>query len=643
MRQLAQLLVLLVLLLGNRQAEATITLLARTSIQSNSSSPVTTVTRPLNTTGATLLVLSLSVSTAAAPRNVSDSFGNTWVQIVQKTQGNVNITLYYVKNPTVGAGHTFTSTGTPFNAASFVVHAFAGTDTTANVDQFNSASAAALAGGVIQPGSVTPTANNELVLTAAACGASKAQNNDAITGGFIQTDALPFVSSHATDLSTAYLIQTTAAATNPTWTLSAVANPCAPAAVIATFKADPANPTPPTPPPPNVMFISGFEMGYPPINTGAGADSDGDTSTVQGGATFSSVAGTALGGAWAMNEANVGAGTETSMFQSHRYSTPTLSCRFYLKIAAENTTFQSVPNVYQLTATGFVKQLEIGLDSNRRFLTTALGGFGVVNGTTQLNSDQWYRLDVIYNAVDGGVAQLYLDGVLELNTTHTGTKSNLIVMRVHGIQGGTPVGNLRFDDFLCTDGLERPPDGRSIVRQGIIGTPIDNAWTLTSCSGAIETCWSHTPYNQNAAAATSGSITTSSAQTMKIAPFSAVQTGHGTEVLINGSTTVNAVQIAFVGKTSSVSNSGNNISIRRYVNGTLIADYPITLLSTGDTFQKSPIFTDTIPNLDLYEVGVVKPVTGAALSQTVRAVWVLVDCNGPGCVPLSLRRQVYQE
>jgi hypothetical protein len=625
---------LLLVLCGLRQAEAAITPV--THIAAQAINGAVTTTREINTTGATLLVMSLSVLGSGSSRTVSDNKGNTWVQITQQVNGNNNVTLYYVQNPTVGTGHTFSGAGT---WPTIIVQAFAGTDTTAAVDQFNHATNGAAL--TVQPGSITPTANGEVLVTAAVCGNAQIEGNDAITDSFVITDVFYYVSSVAVDVVMAYRVQPTAAAINPTWTLSSGTNCANTSAVIASFKEAASPPPPPPTPPASVIFLSGFEMGYPPIN-----NTDGDTAFVFGGAVFSSAgSGTGKhGGAWYMDESNVGLATETTMFTGGSYATPTIACRYYVQIMQQTTTVQVVDNAFQLFASSAFKQMELGLDANRKMYLHNLGGFPFVQGNEVLAPfGTWNRIDVIYDMASGGVGQVYVNGVLDINSTHTGTTGNVVTMRVHGIQGGTPTGNLRYDDFLCTTGLVQPPDGRVIVRQGVAGTPLHNSWTTVNCSGGIDTCWSNTPMT-TVSNAHSTSTTSALEQTMKVWPFSTVQSGHGTETL-QGSTTVNAVQIAMVARTSNAASGGNGISIRRYVGGVLVGDYPVTL-TTADAFIKSPIFTETVPNLDLYEIGVLKPATGVALDQTVEDMWVLVDCAGPGCIPLSatpVRHKVTQD
>ena len=105
------------------------------------SGPVSSVTTAgLNTTGASLLVVTYARDSlfAAAATPISDSNSNTWTAATAE-QGNAMATgfcrQFYAKNPTVGAGHTFTFTLTGAGFPSIGVSAFSSADTTAPLDQ----------------------------------------------------------------------------------------------------------------------------------------------------------------------------------------------------------------------------------------------------------------------------------------------------------------------------------------------------------------------------------------------------------------------------------------------------------------------------------------------------------------------------
>lgn len=182
-------------------------------------------TSAMDTSGASLLVA--AVSAASGTPGLSDSKGNTWVQMAAEQGGKT--TMFYVKNPTVGSGHTFSTTMGAGSFGSIAVVAFSGTNTTQNVDQTNGFASGG--GTTFQPGSVTPSQNGEVIVTSTA--PSSNPSTASIDSGFTITDFISFLSGNHFGIGLAYLVQTTAGVVNPTWTLS-VAN--AQAGSIGTFK-----------------------------------------------------------------------------------------------------------------------------------------------------------------------------------------------------------------------------------------------------------------------------------------------------------------------------------------------------------------------------------------------------------------------
>lgn len=187
-------------------------------------------TSGIDTTGADLIVVSVSwyiVDTPIGSLTFSDSKSNTWTRLTDSTGGGVaaNV-LYYCQSPTVGSGHTFTTNGA---YVSVCVAAFSGS--TSSPFDVQNGSGAAGGAGTIQPGSITPTVDNELVMCGFCGGAGTSPVS--IDGGFTKIVEEPVSSSFGGAI--AYLIQTTAAAANPTWTLSASGS--SKATRIASFKA----------------------------------------------------------------------------------------------------------------------------------------------------------------------------------------------------------------------------------------------------------------------------------------------------------------------------------------------------------------------------------------------------------------------
>lgn len=167
-------------------------------------------TAGINTTGANLIVLAIA---GTGTMTVSDSNGNTWTACTNYSgSGGEVVRLYYCYSPTVGAGHTFTVSGTSTYSV-IEVSAWSGA-ATSPLDQQNGANNSST---TIQPGSITPAQNNELVITAVNYYISRSYSS---ISGATFLDSLDGANNNNYGLAVAYNIQTTAAAINPTWTFS---------------------------------------------------------------------------------------------------------------------------------------------------------------------------------------------------------------------------------------------------------------------------------------------------------------------------------------------------------------------------------------------------------------------------------------
>lgn len=186
-------------------------------------------TGALNTTGADLLVLVLGQESAAALCTISDSKGNTWNQLTVQTESPVKGAIFWSRPTSVGSGHTFTATGSSASPA-IAVSAFAGARLVSPFDQENGSHSSI--GSTIATGSVTPTEDNELVIAGFA-GRGGSGAIVSIDSSF--TLGASTTAGAANDTAgIAYKIQTTAAAVNPTWTVTSSGS--VKAAMIATFK-----------------------------------------------------------------------------------------------------------------------------------------------------------------------------------------------------------------------------------------------------------------------------------------------------------------------------------------------------------------------------------------------------------------------
>lgn len=209
-----------------------IALVAHTVAQSTNSNAVTS--SAIDTSGASLLVLAINFIQTSGPGTINDSKGNAWVLAtnVSAGSGQINTSLYYVKNPTVGSGHTFTG-GTTACFCTIFIAAFSGTDTSANVDQSNSATASPVT--TLQTGSVTPTTNNQLLVTSIAGASTSAVYS--INSSFTVIDTVSVIAGQAYGGALAYLVQGTAGAVNPQWSATGAADTLV--TVIDTFKRAP--------------------------------------------------------------------------------------------------------------------------------------------------------------------------------------------------------------------------------------------------------------------------------------------------------------------------------------------------------------------------------------------------------------------
>lgn len=172
----------------------------------------TNTTAAINTTGATLLVVSIgdcnsacgSVPFIPPSDNVSNSFTN--IYLTQSTDA-----IYYVVNPVTSTSYKLTAAcNSTACYPSACVMAFSNTNSS-SLDQKNNNFLAS--SFTIQPGNVSPTLNNELVVTAELAGiAGTASINGSFSGNV--------VTNGAQGAGISYMIQTTSTSENPTWTIT---------------------------------------------------------------------------------------------------------------------------------------------------------------------------------------------------------------------------------------------------------------------------------------------------------------------------------------------------------------------------------------------------------------------------------------
>ena len=211
-----------------------IALLTHTSAATANTTSVTT--SAINTSGASLLVMVVAQWQSRTFGTISDSKSNTWSKLTARSvAGSVRETLAYVANPTIDSAQTFTYTSAGLDDyPAICVASFSNVATTTPLDQQNGGTGS---GTTFQPGSVTPTQDNELLVTG--LGQQSTPNTISIDSSFTVTDQQAYHSGNGNfGAALAYLVQTSAAAANPTWS-ETVTGFAAIGATIATFKLAP--------------------------------------------------------------------------------------------------------------------------------------------------------------------------------------------------------------------------------------------------------------------------------------------------------------------------------------------------------------------------------------------------------------------
>lgn len=169
-------------------------------------------TAAVDTTGATFLVAFVA---GIGTRTVSDSKTNTWVPLTDEGGTDPSGRLFYVTNPTVGTGHTFTVSGTSI-FATLCVQAHSGVDIVSPHDQEAvGGSGSGWTNANAQPGSITPPGDGYLIV--AGFGTAIGTPFDGIDSGLTITNEIQFAGGNNYAGAMAYVYQTTGAPINPLW------------------------------------------------------------------------------------------------------------------------------------------------------------------------------------------------------------------------------------------------------------------------------------------------------------------------------------------------------------------------------------------------------------------------------------------
>ena len=189
-------------------------IVANTAQDSADGNSVTT--SGIDTTAANLIAVFVAAETGGSNRTPSDSQGNTWTAIGSDlNDGGIAGRWWYKAAPTTNAAHTFSITGTG-NFCSIWVVAVSGA-AASPLDQSNGATA--LASTSLATGSITPTENDELILAAIACQQNQS-GGISVDAGMVELNEINAAPNGENGLS-AYVIQASAAAINPTFAFSA--------------------------------------------------------------------------------------------------------------------------------------------------------------------------------------------------------------------------------------------------------------------------------------------------------------------------------------------------------------------------------------------------------------------------------------
>lgn len=182
----------------------------------------------LDTSGANLIVLALAEALSGAG-TISDSKSNTYTQLTLRGASQTQVRLWYAKNPSVGSGHTFTVTCTACFPGMAVL-SFSGADTTAPFDVENGNTQTFATSTTT--GSITPGSANEVVVAALS---TNDTTGIAISGGGFTaiSDSINVTGFGEAGVAIAFVVQTTATASNPTFTET---NNSGLGAAIASFK-----------------------------------------------------------------------------------------------------------------------------------------------------------------------------------------------------------------------------------------------------------------------------------------------------------------------------------------------------------------------------------------------------------------------
>lgn len=188
-------------------------------------------TDAIDTSGANLLVHVVPWYNQAVEPTISDSKSNTWTQLTYAHETTCAVRIYYCLSPSVGSGHTFSALHTSGGDEYPDLHvmAFSGVDSYESQDRKDN-----IGGGAVKCTTGLTPINDGSLLIAGMCVYLSNSSAPTIDSSFTIMNS-HVNNGHYFTTGSAYQIQTTATARNPTWTPSAAqTDGCA---VMACFKA----------------------------------------------------------------------------------------------------------------------------------------------------------------------------------------------------------------------------------------------------------------------------------------------------------------------------------------------------------------------------------------------------------------------
>ena len=190
-------------------------------------------TSGVNTSGANLVV-AVGTGCATTAPTISDSSSNSYSAAGSFQGAGPGVEIFYVSSPTTSASQTFSINACNGSSsfATLEITAWSGALSSSPLDQTNGGSTSSSV-TTFQPGSITPSVSNALIIAGATTGQTASGSASSINSGFTISDQNGFSNAVNYAGMMAYLVQSSAAAVNPTWTFPG-SGPAA--AAIASFK-----------------------------------------------------------------------------------------------------------------------------------------------------------------------------------------------------------------------------------------------------------------------------------------------------------------------------------------------------------------------------------------------------------------------